>query len=87
VQVVAGQIMRWLVQKNFYDGRVCIINQVHDAVYLDVHKDVLQEVAVIVKHIMEALPETMKDYGYDLGVPFPAEVEAGPNMNDKRKVA
>ena len=87
VQVVAGQIMRWLVSKNFYNGLVCIINQVHDAVYLDVHKSVLEEVARTVKYIMEALPETMKDYGYDLGVPFPAEVEAGPNMNDKRKVA
>jgi len=32
------------------------------------------------------LPEFFKSYGYDLGVPFPAEVEAGPSMYDKEKV-
>lgn len=86
VQGIAGQIMRWLVQRDFFGGRVCIINQVHDAVYLDCCRSVLHEVAVTVKHIMESLPTFFKAYGYDLGVPFPAEVEAGPSMYDKSKV-
>lgn len=85
VQTVAGQIIRWLIAKDFFGGRCFVINQVHDAVYLDVHKDVLDEVARTVKYIMEALPETMKAYGYDLGLPFPAEVEYGPNMLEKHK--
>jgi hypothetical protein len=34
---------------------------------------------------MESLPEFFKQYGYDLGVPFPAEVEFGPNMLEKEK--
>lgn len=85
VQTVAGQIIRWLIGKNFFGGKCFVINQVHDAVYLDVHKDVLDEVARSVKYIMEALPETMKSYGYDLGLPFPAEVEYGPNMLEKHK--
>lgn len=86
VQGIAGQIMRWLVQRDFFGGRVFIINQVHDAVYLDCCRSVLHEVAVTVKHIMESLPTFFKAYGYDLGVPFPAEVEAGPSMYDKSKV-
>lgn len=86
VQGIAGLIVRWLIAKDFYGGKVCIINQVHDAVYLDCHKSVLHEVALTVKHIMESLPEFFKQYGYDLGVPFPAEVEAGPSMYQKEKV-
>ncbi len=86
VQVIAGLVMRWLVQRNFFDGKVCIINQVHDALYLDCHASALQEVAHTLKAIMESLPEHMKSYGYDLGVPFPAEVEAGLNMLEKEKV-
>lgn len=86
VQVIAGMVMRWLLSRNFFDGKVCIINQVHDALYFDCRKDVLQEVAAGVKYIMESIPTTMKQFGYDLKVPFPAEVEAGPDMFHKGKV-
>lgn len=87
VQGMAGQVMRWLVQNDFFGGRVFIINQVHDALYFDCHVSVLSEVAAAVKYIMESLPEFFKQYGYDLGVPFPAEVEAGISMYEKSKVA
>lgn len=86
VQGIAGAVMRWLVSKNFFNGRVLIINQVHDALYLDCHVGVLQEVAVTLKFIMESLPEHFKLFGYDLGLPFPVEVEAGPSMFEKGKV-
>lgn len=86
VQGIAGQIVRWLIAKDFFGGRAFIINQVHDAVYLDCCRSVLVEVAHAVKYIMESLPEFYKGYGYDLGVPFPAEVEAGPSMYDKSHV-
>ena len=86
VQVIAGMVMRWLVANNFFSGMVYMINQVHDALYLDVHLSVLQPVAHVLKVIMESVPETMKAYGYDLGVPFPVEVEAGPSMFEKEKV-
>ena len=87
VQGIAGLVVRWLISRDFFNGKVFIINQVHDALYLDCHKDVLQEVASTLKIIMESLPEHFKKYGYDLGVPFPCEVEAGPSMNEKVKVA
>lgn len=86
VQGIAGQVMQWLVQNDMFQGRVQIINQVHDAIYLDCTLDVLQHVALCVKFIMESLPKLMQPYGYDLGVPFPAEVEAGPSMFEKSKV-
>jgi len=86
VQGIAGQVVRWLLSRDFFGGRVFIINQVHDALYLDCCRSVLAEVAVAVKHIMESLPQFFKAYGYDLGVPFPAEVEAGPSMYEKSKL-
>jgi hypothetical protein len=85
VQGIAGQVVRWLLGKDFFNGKCYIINQVHDALYLDCHKDVIHEVCSTVKFIMESLPEFFKQYGYDLGVPFPAEVEFGPNMLEKEK--
>lgn len=85
VQGIAGLVVRWLLSKNFFDGKCYIINQVHDALYLDCHKDVLPEVCRTVKQLMESLPEFFKNYGYDLGVPFPAEVEYGPSMYEKEK--
>lgn len=87
VQGIAGQVMRWLISVDFFQGRVFIINQVHDALYFDCHLSVLAEVAATVKQIMESLPTFFKSYGYDLGVPFPAEVEAGESMYKKAKVA
>jgi len=87
VQGIAGMVMRWLLSMNFFNGKVWIINQVHDALYLDCHVSVLLEVARTLKQIMESLPQYFNSaHGYDLGVPFPAEVEAGPSMYEKHKV-
>ncbi|QDH84674.1 putative DNA polymerase I [Achromobacter phage vB_AxyP_19-32_Axy23] len=84
VQGIAGLIIRWLISKDFFGGLVHVINQVHDAIYLDCHKSVLPEVARTVKLIMESLPTYFSQkYGYNLNVPFPAAVEYGPNMGNK----
>lgn len=87
VQGIAGLVFRWLISMNFFNGRVWIINQVHDALYLDCHVSVLPEVARTLKAIMESLPQYFNTtLGYDLGVPFPAAVEAGPSMFEKHEV-
>lgn len=89
VQGVCGLVYRWLLSQNFFrdaDGnpRVYIINTVHDAIYVDCHKDVLDVVCENIKRIMESLPTYFEEtLGYDLGVPFPAAVEFGPSMFHK----
>lgn len=83
VQVACGWVMRWLVANDFFDGKVAIINTVHDAIYLDIHKSVLDIVAPQLKALMEYIPEGMKQYGYDLGLPFPVEVSYGPSLFDQ----
>lgn len=84
VQGICGLVVRWLLSKNFYDGRVFIINTVHDALYLDCHRSVLDEVCAELKRIMETLPQYFSQkYGYPLDVPFPVEVEFGRSMGEK----
>lgn len=81
VQGICGLVVRWLIANDFFGGRVCVINTVHDAIYLDCHRSVLDTVAAGVKAIMESLPTYFSQkYGYTLDVPFPAAVEFGTSM-------
>ncbi len=89
--VSAGRVIRWLIANEFFrteeypEGRAFLINNVHDALYLDVHEDVLREAALGTKAIMEDAPKYMSEHlGYNIGhVPFPAAAEAGPSMYQK----
>lgn len=86
VQGVAGMVVRWLISQDFFGGLVHVVNQVHDAIYLDVHNSVRDTVCHSIKQIMEYLPTYFSQkYGYTLNVPFPVEVEYGPNMAEKVK--
>jgi hypothetical protein len=84
VQGICGKVIRWLIAENFFDGRVFVINTVHDAIYVDCHYSVLDIVGAGIKQIMESLPQHFNaNHGYDLQVPFPAAVEFGRNMKEK----
>lgn len=84
VQGICGKVVRWLIQNDFFGGRVFVINTVHDAIYLDCHRSVLDTVAAGVQAIMESLPQHFNaNFGYDLQVPFPAAVEFGRSMHEK----
>lgn len=85
VQGVCGLVIRWLIANDFFGGKVYAINTVHDAIYFDCHKDVLDVVAAGAKAIMESLPQYFNSrYGYNMEVPFPAAVEFGSSMFEKR---
>ena len=89
-----ARIGRWLIKKNFFkndeypQGRVFLINNVHDAAYLDSHKDLAEDVARTVKKIMEDTPKYMSKYlGYNIAhVAFPAEAEVGNDMTHGRVI-
>lgn len=89
VQGICGRVFRELLARDFFpdehgNPRVYIINTVHDAIYLDCHLSVLDEVAALVKEVMESLPQYFSaKYGYELDVPFPAAVEFGHSMFQK----
>lgn len=82
VQGILGLLWRHFISKDFYNGRAYLVNTVHDCVWADVHKSVRDEVAADMKRIMESIPEYYNNrYGMKIDVPFPVEVEYGPNMN------
>lgn len=82
-----GRICRWLISKDWFDNQVCLINNVHDAAYLDVANPVVgREAALGVKAIMEDAPKYMTERWPDFrmaDVPFPAAAEMGSSMFNK----
>lgn len=87
--VAAGQVLRRLIQKDWYGGRVVLVTNVHDALYLD---SADEETAVLagnlVKDAMEEAPRRIAalwpNYGIISQVPFPAAAEHGKSMYDKQ---
>lgn len=90
MSVSMGRICRWLISKDWFDGKVCLINNVHDAAYLDVADEVVgREAALGVKAIMEDAPKYLTALfpEYDMAdVPFPAAAEWGQNMQHKTHI-
>ncbi len=83
VQAVLGLLFRRFVETDFYGGKAYLVNTVHDCVWIDCHRDVLEQVCADIKRIMESIPEFYNNrYGMSITVPFPVEVEVGPNMNN-----
>lgn len=93
VQVACGRVIRWLLNNNFFNGKVLCINTVHDAIYLDCATEELAVMAGLKvaelmgstpKYIAEILPN-YKQWGYDT-IPFPAVPEYGHNLYEKKHI-
>lgn len=89
--IAFGQILRHMIDKNWYDNQVCLITNVHDAAYLDVANDVVgREAGLAVKEIMESarfrILQLWPNYGIIEQVPFPAACEMGSSMYEKKHV-
>lgn len=83
--IAAGRVLDWLLQSDFMQGKVAVINCVHDALYLDCHESVLRQVGEAVQDIMEDTPRYMDEVlGSKLShVPFPAEAVFGSSMQEE----
>lgn len=89
--VAFGMIIRHLIANNFYDGKVALMTNVHDAAYMDAADEVVgRRAALDIQHIMETARERIlslwPDYGILKDVPFPAAAEMGPSMYAKTHV-
>lgn len=83
VQGTLGRLWRHYVSNDNYGGLALLTNTVHDCVWTDSHKSVRDQVAADMKRIMEDIPDFYNNrYGMNITVPFPVEVEYGPNMNN-----
>jgi DNA polymerase I-like protein with 3'-5' exonuclease and polymerase domains len=84
VQIILGKLVRHFIKMKNYGGKALLCNTVHDCVWIDYHPDVQEQLAADVKRIMESVPEVLEElYGMDVQVPFPIEIEIGPNLYDK----
>lgn len=68
-----------------YNGKVIPINTIHDAILFDIHDEFLEEACKNLKHVMELVPDFMKDrFGITLTLPFTCDVEVGKNWNEMK---
>lgn len=85
-----GQIVRHMINKDWYDNQICLINNVHDAAYLDAANEAVgREAALATKAIMENAPMRLASIfpNFTIGhVPFPAAAEMGTSMFNKTHV-
>lgn len=89
--VAAGMVLRAFLARDWFDNQVCLITNVHDALYLDsANPEVGREASLLVKQCMEDAPKRIHqlwpNYGIIGEVPFPAEAEMGASMYSKEKV-
>lgn len=81
VQLVLGKLWRWFVKYDNFGGKAFLVNTVHDCVWADIHKSVVDKVVRGMKAIMEAVPRYLKQhFNHNCPVPFPVDAEIGPNM-------
>lgn len=83
VQLVLGRLIRLFIQNDFWSGRAFLCNTVHDCVWVDADKAVMDEVIKAMLPIMTSIPQLLEErHGMVVPVPFPVEAEVGPNMYD-----
>lgn len=88
VQLACGLLIRHFIQRDFYGMKCLPINTVHDAVYMDSHKDVAYQAAYEVEAIMECIPEMINAMWpeFNCEVPFPVAGGFGSNMAVENKL-
>ena len=88
--VSMGRIVRHFIAERWYDNKVCLINNVHDAAYADAaDEDVGRRAAIAMRDIMADAPRYMTEIwpAYNMAhVPFPAAAEMGSSMYSKSHI-
>ncbi len=85
-----AKMAMWLSLEALYarpewSGKVLLINQVHDAVYLDTHPDYTQEAAAVLHECLLRSVQALRDAcGWDMIIDVPAETTYGPCMAVER---
>lgn len=83
VQAVLGLLWREFVRTDNFGGKAVLVNTVHDCVWVDMHRSVVDIVIPKMIEIMQSIPEYYNSrYGMNIIVPFPVEAEVGKNMMD-----
>jgi DNA polymerase-1 len=82
----------WLSVRAFYarqnfGGLALLVNQVHDAEYVDAHDNVAFEAACLLHACMEAASDFMEyTFKWQIPVPVPSDTSWGLNMMEEKKI-
>jgi hypothetical protein len=83
VQAMLGYLFRYFSASQNFGDKAFLVNTVHDCVWIDCHKDVVDTVVPAARQILEAVPTMYKRvFNMDIPVTFPVDSEVGPNMLD-----
>lgn len=84
VQTMLGKVFRYFLENDMFDGKVLLVNTVHDCVLLDGDADLVPKVAKEVQAILESVPEVFNEAfpKLNITVPFPCETEVGKDLFD-----
>lgn len=85
VQVILGKLFRAYIKQGWWSGipnaPALLVNTVHDCKWSDLLKSIQHKVGAVCKEVMESIPEHYNTtYDMNITVPFPVDVECGPNM-------
>jgi hypothetical protein len=95
VQGTGGEIAKaamWLSLRAFYhydnfNGRALLVNQVHDAEYVDAHNDVKLKAAALLHAVMEEASNFFSWwFNWKLPLPVPSDTVWGKNMGTEDKI-
>jgi DNA polymerase-1 len=82
----------WISVRAFYakqnfGGLALLVNQVHDAEYVDAHESVAFEAACLLHACMEAASDFIEyHFKWDIPVPVPSDTSWGLNMMEEKKI-
>ena len=86
VQTMLGKVFRYFLENDRFDGKVFLVNTVHDCLLLDGDSmESIKPVAIEVQRILESVPEVFNKAFPDtlnITVPFPCETEIGDDLFD-----
>lgn len=86
VQCATGWLIRRLFERDFYNMEVLPFNTVHDAVWIDMKIQHIQEVEKLLEETLTWIPQGMAQVGYNLDLEYPVETTVGPNLQDQYTV-
>jgi len=82
----------WLAVRAFYasrnfGGKALLVNQVHDACYVDAHKDVALQAAALLHACMEGASDLMQYmFKWDFPIPVPSDTTWGRSMMEEDSI-
>lgn len=84
VPLILGKLYRKLKSHQEWYGSALLINTVHDSIMLDVHNDIVEEVAKVVKAVMEDGPNHIEEvFGFKFDLPLKVDVTWGSSWYDQ----